>query len=275
MARTIIGALLALVAIVEILLPGYPLYHTGWFNVGIVALMMLFAWRAPARALAPVFGIAIVVFATVASGLLGPDDQVVVAAPGESVQIGSAGTLQFPLDTNAAAVSGRVYRGAFALESIPRTVVRVEARDARGGRLTITQPTGDAFLSPVLLMRATQTIGGFSLPFDSFAVPAVRRMVKAVLFSPKDSARMPTLAPGWNVLFDVQDDKERQVPQGIGVVPDGAGRSIAGLQLHASVLAYPGVRVMSVPDWRAVVGGLALSIVGIFLPRFLTKPTPP
>ena len=271
MARAILGTLLALVAIAEIFFPGASVYHAGWFNVAIVALMVLFAWRAPARLLATVFGIAIVVFATIASGLLGPDDQVIVASPGESVQLGAAGTLQFPLDTDMAAVRGRVYRGAFALESIPRTVVRVEASDSRGARLTITQPTGEAFLSPVLLMRSTQEIGGFTLPFDSFAVPAMHRAVKAVLFGPKDSARMATLAPGWNVLFDLQDDNERQIPQGIGVVPDGATRTIAGLQLHVAVVQYPGVRVMSIPDWRAVAGGLLLALAGILAPRFLTK----
>ena len=71
-------------------------------------------------------------------------------------------------------------REASSCARMPRNVVYVEARDPRGNRLTITQPTGTVFLSPVLLMQHRQTIAGMDLPFDSFNVPAARRVVKAV-----------------------------------------------------------------------------------------------
>lgn len=271
-ARTIIGIAIAVIAMVEITLPGKALYHNGWFNVAIVTLVVLLLWRASAREIAPAVGVAIVALATIASGLLGPDNQTIFAAPGQQVNLGAAGDLAFPASIETPAVRGRAYRAAFALEPVPHTIVHVEASDARGGGLTITQPTGDAFLSPYLLMRATQTIGEMTLPFDSFAVPALHRQIKAVLFSPDDSAHMPSLAPGWNVLFDVQDDREQQVPGGIGVIADGQRRLLGGVTLEASVAKYPGVIVMSVPDIRFVALGLLIALGGLLVPRILTRP---
>ena len=78
------------------------------------------------------------------------------------------------------------------VQEIPRTVVAVKAFDARGNHLTITQPQGAVFLSPVLMMQHEQTISGLRVPFDSFNVPAAQRVVKALLFSPAEAAVMFT-----------------------------------------------------------------------------------
>src|ERR1700739_2462752 len=72
MARIAIAAGRSALAIVEIIVPGNPLYHAGWFNVSIAALMMLLLWRVQGRAIVPAVGVAIVAFGTWASGLLGP-----------------------------------------------------------------------------------------------------------------------------------------------------------------------------------------------------------
>ncbi len=274
-ANFIIGGALVLVALIELAFPGNPLYHYGWLNALLAALLVVLLVRTRAAIIASVFGVAIVAFATVASGLLGPDDQLVVASPGESVRLDALGeSLAFPSDFNASPISGRVYRGAFVLEPVPRTVVRLEARDAHGGTLTITQPTGEAFLSPVLLMRSKQTIDGLTLPYDSFAVPALHRQIKAVLFDPADASRMSSLAPGYSVLFDLQDDAQRQVPGGIGVAHDGETKNFGNLQLRPTVLQYPGVRVISVPDVRAVLAGSLIAIAGLISAVLLTKRRP-
>jgi hypothetical protein len=273
--KFLIGGALLLVASFELAFPGSPLYHYGWFNVLLAGMLVVLLMRTRGHAIVPAFGVAIVTFATIASGLLGPDEQVIVASPGESVRLDALGeNLVFPLDVNVSPISGRVYRGAFVLEPVPRTVVRLEARDARGGTLTITQPTGEAFLSPVLLMRTKQTIDGFSLPFDSFAVPSLHRQIKAVLFDPADAIRMSSLAPGYSVLFDLQDDAERQVPGGIGVAHNGETRSFGNLRLRPTVLQYPGVRVIAIPDVRAVIAGSLIAIGGLTAAFLLTKRRP-
>ena len=271
-ANVIIGGALVLAAFIELAFPGNPTYHAGWLNVLFAVALIVLLLRTRGKMIAPVFGVAIVAFATIVSGLLGPDDQLIVASPGESVRIDALGeTLAFPLDVSAAPISGRTYRGAFVLEPVPRTVVRIEALDARGGTLTITQPTGEAFLSPVLLMREKQTISGLTLPYDSFAVPALHRQVKAVLFDPAESLRMSTLSPGYNVLFDLQDDAERQVRGGIGVAHDGETKRFGNLQLRPTVLTYAGVRVIAVPDARAVAAGTLIAVGGFVAAFLLTK----
>jgi len=71
--------------------------------------------------------------------------------------------------------------------------VAVSAANGRGERLTVTQPSGAAFLSPVLLMEQTQSIAGMDVRYDSFAVPAVNRLVRAVLFNPQQAAQLHNL----------------------------------------------------------------------------------
>lgn len=277
----------------ELLLPGAPVYHSGWYNVALAALAIVViadGRKAFKNALRPRtrLAVAAVTFGAVASGIAGianglfaPDDRDVVGAPGERVRVEALGTLAFPLVTPGSATPGvelerplrtalaigarRRYAGTFALRTTPRDVVYVEARDLRGDRLTITQPEGTVFLSPVLLMQNRQTIAGMDVPFDSFNVPAARRVVKAILFSPAQAAVLARDAiPGQGaVLFAVDDENDRPLPRGIALSAGGGTVRAANLQLRAAIASYPQVEVVSTPNLTVVAIGTLLVIGGL------------
>src|SRR5579871_4008739 len=97
----------------EIVFPGRGAYHTGWYNVALIALAILtlaavrrrFRAAATPRARAAVvaltFGTVVVAVAGVASGLLGPDNQTIVGAPGQRIRVESLGVLSFPFADSA------------------------------------------------------------------------------------------------------------------------------------------------------------------------------
>ncbi|HEX8805648.1 MAG TPA: hypothetical protein VF741_01820, partial [Candidatus Aquilonibacter sp.] len=205
-ASAFAAALVVFGVAAQILVPSRTLFHTGWYNVALAALAV---WAIVGLRRMPLvaFGVAVIAFAGIASGLLGPDPRTVIGAPGTSVRVDEAGgALVFPLvqadastvmlerGSSAAPIGDRRFTATALLRSVPRSVVAINAFDRRGAHLTITQPTGSAFLSPVLLMENTQNIDGLDLPFDSFAVPAAHRIVRAVLFSQAQAASMPALA---------------------------------------------------------------------------------
>lgn len=280
------AAAVAAVAI-QIVLPGQGVYHAGWYNVALSAIVVgtviagrrelrrVKAPRARWATIAIVFGTAIVGFAGMLSGLFAPDNQTFVGAPGQRIRVASLGTLAFPLASlGATATSVSLERplhgkvevgerpsdaGSFILRSVQRSVVWVEARDPRGNRLTVTQPTGAVFLSPVLLMEHRQTIEGMDLPFDSFTVPAARRVVKTVLFSSAQAAALShgPAASGAAVLFAVDDENERPLPNAIALSADGKAVAIGSLSLRGVVAQYPAVEVVAAPNLVAtILGGL-------------------
>lgn len=290
------AALLVIVAVVvEIALPGRDLYHTGWYNVGLGALVIytIVASRSPLRAartmrirlaiIAIVVGAASTGVAGVVSGLLGPDNQRVVGAPGQLVRVEGLGVLSFPLveaeaDRDAAVAlerplhapltvaAGRHDAGNFILRAEPRDVAYVEAWDVRGNHLTVTQPLGAVFLSPVLLMEHRQTIAGLDLPYDSFSVPAARRVVKVVLFTPAQAAmfshglsRLGEAA----VLFAVDDENDRLLPHGIALSAGGRSVVAGGLRLRGAVTSYPAVEVVSAPNLVVTAVGALLVLGGL------------
>jgi len=279
-------------AATDILLPGRALYHDGWFCVSIaaVAIFAIFSARRAVRRggsaaaiVAVAFGAAIAGFAVVASGLLAPDDRTVVGAPGTDVRVDDlGGSLVFPFaqaSPRSDVVLARTghaplpvglnhrYVSAFVLREIPRIVLFVQARDARGGNLTITQPNGVAFLSPVLLMQQHQPIPGTGLdvPYDAFAVPAAHRLVKAVLFSPEQAATMPGLAgiASYAVLFDATDEDDRSLPNGFGVAPAGRAVRVGGISLTGRAIVFPAVEIDAIPSLPAVALGAALVFGGL------------
>jgi hypothetical protein len=295
--RAFVAAALAAGAlvIVQIVVPGRVVYHAGWYNVALSALVVITlvaarrrfraqrTLRARAAVLAILFGVAVAGLAGVVSGLLAPDNQTVIGAPGQRIRIEALGTLSFPLASAASgalapvtlerplrwstAIGQRPHdAGNFILREIPREVVYVEARDSRGNRLTITQPSGSAFLSPVLLMENRQTIAGISLPFDSFNVPAQRRIVKAVLF---DAAQAAMLLHGGAqigepaVLFAVDDEDERPLPHAIALSAPGHAVRAGGLLLRALVGSYPAVEVVAAPNFLAAMLGSLFVLGGI------------
>jgi hypothetical protein len=279
----------------EIALPGRPLYHTGWCNVALIALVAVsvaagrryfHAARSPRARfaiLALVAGTAIAGLAGVASGLLAPDNQTFVAAPGARVRVEALGVLSFPLAGGEAPVTASVTlerprhapieigerprdMGNFILHTFARDVVYVEARDLRGSRLTVTQPTGSAFLSPVLLMEHRQRIAGIDLPYDSFNVPAARRIVKAVMFTSAQAAML--LRGGAQigepaVLFAVDDENERPLPHAIALSAGGRAVRVGGLSLRAAVARYPAVEVVAAPNLVAAALGTLLVLAGL------------
>jgi hypothetical protein len=295
------SALIVVAAVAaEVVFPGRDLYHAGWFNVALLAIACAGALaarrqfartpdvRARAAIAAVACGAAVAALAGAASGLLAPENRTVVAAPGARVALDDfGGALEFPAVENGAGngagFAGAVLlqrpgrrplpvgeggrnAGSFILHTVPRQVVYVEARDARGGRLTITQPSGSSFLSPVLLMQQTQSIAGFDLPFDSFAVPAAHRDVRAVLFNAQQAATLRPMAgnaPAPAVLFAVDDENDRPLPRGIELARDGSTVAVGGLLLHAAVLAYPAVEIVAAPALPAVVAGAVLVLGGL------------
>jgi hypothetical protein len=278
-SAAIASALVVIGVAAQILVPGRAMYHTGWYNVGLAALAV-FAILGLRRRLIVAFGVAIIAFAGIASGLLGPDPRTVIGAPGASVRVDEAGgTLVFPLaqaDTSsvmlergpsAQPIGDRRFTATALLRRAPRSVVAIEAFDQRDAHLTITQPTGSAFLSPVLLMENTQNIDGLDLPFDSFAVPAAHRIVRAVLFSQTQAASMPALASAHApvVLFELEDDTGVSIPHGIGIARDGDSVVLAGLRLHPTVLTYPAIEVISIPDLDVVAAGALAILIGLIL----------
>lgn len=267
--------------------PGSAVYHTGWYNALDIALFVLAAWQLrslqkshsaafPALA-AAAFGGAIVVFSGAASGLMGPDTHVVIGAPGASVRDDEVGgSFIFPLQGTAVALqrgrssatvgaSGRRYTGGFVLWEQPRTVLNVDAADARGNHLTITQPTNASFLSPVLLLQQRTTIDGMDVSFDSFSVPAAQRNVKAVFFTPEQAAQLRTNPPIVGqaaILFAVANSRDDVLKGGIGIAASGVRKSLAGLQLTASAGSFPAVVVASAPYWPVLALGMLVIIVG-------------
>jgi hypothetical protein len=298
---TFLGAVAVTVVLAvaaEIALPGRDIYHAGWFNVSLVASAAIagvlarsqFARSRSNRArigvVAIAFGAAVAGIAGATSGLLAPDGRTIVEAPGQTVRVDDlGGSLEFPLaeaETATSVSAGAVVLvrsnhrslsigdrsrniGTFVLRTLPRDVAYVEARDSRGGRLTITQPTGSSFLSPVLLMQQRQTIAGLNVPFDSFAVPAAHRLVKAVLFTAQEADMMRGMDGGTGpaVLFAVDDENDRPLPHAIAAARSGATIGVGDLLLRALVFSYPAVEIVAVPSLTAVVTGALLVFGGL------------
>ncbi|MGA7201076.1 MAG: hypothetical protein WBX26_04550 [Candidatus Cybelea sp.] len=280
--------------VVEIWLPGRPAYHAGWYNVALTALAIVVVvngrkqWKARTRTsrlaiLAVAFGAAAAGLAGVTNGLFAPDNRDIVGAPGERVRVEELGILSFPLagEDRTAPVVVTLERalhapleigarartaGSFILRAVPRDVVDVEVRDLLGNRLTVTQPNGGVFLSPVLLMQARQTIDGMDLPFDSFNVPAARRVVKAILFNAAEAAVVlhdPGAVGQPAVLFAVDDESERPLPHAIALSAGGAAVHAGDLWLRGEVTSYPTIEVISIPNIAVVTIGTLLVLGGV------------
>lgn len=307
MSFVIVCAAVVVAAIVEIAIPGAGVYHAGWFNVALLAAGATAVALARTRLgransvrrfaiVALASGTCVAALACVANGLLAPDNRTVVGAPGQSVRVDElGGRVAFPpadaladaTTTTRDVVLERTGRsvvpigehgrnvGTFVLRPAPRDVVFVEARDVRGNRLTVTQPSGTAFLSPVLLMQQRQTIAGFNVPVDSFAVPAAHRLVRVVLFTPQEAAMLHGLEGGIGpaILFAVDDENDHPLPHAIDAARSAVRVGLGGLQLRGIAFSYPAVEVIAVPSLPAaivssilVLGGLAIYAMGARTP---------
>jgi len=292
----------------EIIVPGKAIYHSGWYNTLLVAVVVIagmlvrpaLAGRSRLRrwgVACIASAVAIAGFAGVASGLLGPENHEVIGAPDSRVPAADfGGTLAFPSLHSDGNIVGDVvllhgsqetsigdwhYVGASILRLRPRSVIMVEAGPARGGSLTITQPAGNtAFLSPVLLMKKTQTLPGMNLPFDTFALPAVHRIVRVVYFSAREVATERALGraafqsmTGAAVLFALEDETGQDLPGGFRLAASAQPVVVGGLRLRGTVLQFPAVEIVAAPSFLAIVLAALLAIAGcVFLVRGAREP---
>jgi hypothetical protein len=115
------------------------------------------------------------------------------------------------------------------------------------------------------LMQHRQTIAGMDLPFDSFNVPAARRVVKAVMFTPAQAAML--LRNGARlgepaVLFAVDDENDRPLKNGIGLSAGGRPMRAGGLILRGYVADYPALEAVAIPNIFATAFGTLLVLGG-------------
>lgn len=240
-----------------------------------------------ARLVIAMIGALVIVAAGIASGLLGPDTELVVRAPGTVAPLPDVGAAAFfPVADTEAIARGdarvalrrrgasaleigpgeRRYVGSAMLELSPQIAAYVEARDARGQRLTITQPTNPAFLSPVLLFTQQVPLAGKLLPADTFATPSLHRQIKAFYFAKgvgQAAVAHGASAGEASVLFAVDDDNGRLIAGGIGFAPAGKLVELGGLRLRATLGTYPALTVSAVPDPLALVSGGLLFFGGV------------
>ncbi len=256
------------------------------------------AGRLGLRALAAVVGALVCIVAGIGSGLFGPDSETFARAPGTTLTLPDSGyAILFPnVDAQALArgdarlalsrggspagdlgPGGRRFLGATALEVQPKPAAYVEARDLQGRHLTITQPQGSAFLSPLLMFSDQIPLEGKMYPSDQFAAPAVRRQVRAVLFNVKDMPAGPHGPPvaaggtskGDALLFAVGDELGRGLPDGIGFAPPGKEIELGGVRLRGTIGTYPALVTSSVPPLVAMwLGGLCFlfGAIACFVP---------
>lgn len=243
-------------------------------------------------------GALVALAAGLASGLLGPDTQVYTRGPGTVLPLPDAGVAAaFPIAGPAQIAAGestidlrgrdhsieplgagsRRIIGSFEFEADRRTAAFVRAADGAGRHMTITQPAGTAFLSPVLLFPGTVRIGQDDLVSDSFSVPALERTIKAIYFPAKTLAltRGHTELGGKDaVLFVIDDPSGKLVNGGIGLATSGGSVHLAGLTVRPALGTYPELIVSSVPVPAAVGLAFVISLIGIGLsvPFFAAVP---
>lgn len=297
-AALAVAVLAIALVLAQDLQPRTGLYHTWQYALALaIALVVVLAYANGARrgtdgpvgkrlawAMA---GAALVAGAGLGSGLLGPDTATVIGTPGTVNPIPALGAAAFFAPADAAAIergsgavtlrrrqAGDVALGGTARrvlgESLvylePRPAAYVEAFDERGAHLTVTQPTNSSFLSPVLLFRERQRIGAVSVPLDTFAAPARKRVVRALYFTPQELAQFQHAAGPLDrarpaLVVTVADDAGRQL--GITLVPSGGEATVAGVRIRATLGSYPALAIAAAPPTWALVGGIALFGLGV------------
>ena len=284
-------AMLAIaLTVIQDVLPARDWYH-GWQYITILAIaivyMVLYAWRVwrqhlpEQRVALAIIGAIVVATAGLLSGLIGPDTVTVVGTPGtvtpvvdlnaaaffpvadaQSVARGDAEVTLRSRGAGAAPIGTHpVPIGLSVVFTQARPAAYIVARDASGNRLTVTQPSNPAFLSPVMLFRQNQDIHGRSFPLDTFAVPALHRVVRVLFFSPADlaafrhDASVPVSAePG--AILSVSDDAGAQ--QGLTMARSGVETAVGGMRITATLGTYPVLQLASAPQPFALIAGSVL-----------------
>jgi hypothetical protein len=284
--------------------PGAAFYHSWQYALALAVALALMAgyaagaWRGHdgpvgRRLVLALAGLAVVDLAGLASGLLGPDTATIVGTPGTVAPIPVLGAAAFfaPADADALArgagsvvlrrrghsaielgVGTRRLLGDSVVSLTPRPALYVEAWDARGAHLTVTQPAGTAFLSPVLQFGTRQRItDALTVPVDGFATPAQHRSFRALYFSPRDLAGFPHRIGDPSrpaVILTVADDAGR--PLGIAL-SQGGRLALGGVTLRLTLGTYPALAIASAPDPVALALGLGAFVLGLIWVAALTR----
>ncbi|MBV8602582.1 MAG: hypothetical protein JO359_13540 [Candidatus Eremiobacteraeota bacterium] len=228
-------------------------------------------------------GALIALAAGLSSGLLGPDTLSVARVPGTVAPLPELGAAAFfsTVDPQALANGNAVvavrrlhhtdivvgrggpkFLGSILLFLDPRPAAYVEATGARG-RLTITQPSGSSFLSPVLLFSERQSIAGEQHPVDAFALPGRGLTVKVVYFFPSQTQRLHARVAGVPALLYDVFETSTQRPLGIGLGTSGEPVDVAAVRLRATVGTYPALVIASAPHPIAFAMGCVLAMLGL------------
>jgi hypothetical protein len=280
------------IVLAQLVYPGLALFHTWQYALAlaIVAWLLISSGTRSGRSFftLALFGALVVVADGIASGLFGPDTASFARAPGTITPLADLGAAAFfsPADTQTIAAGtgsivlrrpnqpelvipsgGRTLLGATMLVAQPMSAAYIEAFDAQGNHLTVTQPTGNSFLSPILLFPERQTLAGSVHPVDGFALPGAKRAVKVVYFAPSEATKLhvpvaPENAGKPALLYDVFDESSTH-SLGIGIAPTGVLTQIGGVRLRATLGRYPQLLVASAPQPYALIFGLGLFVLGL------------
>jgi len=288
LALVAIGATLA-----QDVAPGLDAYHSWQYatGLGFAALLLLAAlWRAlrsgrlgGRRFAFALAGALTVSIGGLASGLLGPDTITVRGTPGTVTPVPDLGVAAFFGQTDAAGIAagtaaitlrsrsaapvdiepGHPIYGSMSVEYlVPAPAAFIDAHDSHGNHLTITQPQGAAFLSPILLFPADQPIHGTTFPIDTFAVPAFARIVRTLYFSPAAEKQFPHANfKGPVVLFSMTGDDGAQA--GISIAESQKPVVVGGITLEATIGTYPRLAVASAPPLAASSIGIAAFLAAL------------
>ena len=295
-AALAVAAIVIALAVAQDIYPQTPLYHTWQYALALaIGLTVALAYAngarrgaggiAGKRAVLAMAGAVVAGVAGLASGLLGPDTASVAGTPGTDVTVpaldaaaffgaadagaiarGSAGVILRRKAGGEIDLSPAAHRvmGESLVYLVPQPAAYVDAYDERGAHLTVTQPTNASFLSPVLLFRQRQRIGELDVPFDTFATPALHRVVRALYFTPRDLAQFnrangDTKEPA--LILSVADDSGK--PLGIKLAAAGQDVTIAGVRVRATLGTYPVLAVAATPPVWALVVSVALFVLGL------------
>lgn len=289
-------ALLAIVlTVAQDVYPARDWYHAWQYTavLGVALVVMaMHAWRAwrglegthGKRVVLALAGAIAVGVAGLLSGLIGPDNVTVFGAPGTVTPVPDLGAAAFfaPVgpatlprgdatvtlrrrDAPPAVIGPRPTPvGLWIAFTQRRPAAYIEVRNERGERLTITQPSNASFLSPVILFRQQQQIHDRTFPLDTFAVPALARIVHVLYFSPADLAAFPhdpatplPTEPG--AILSVTDEAGAQ--QGITMALSGRETNIAGMRITLTLGTYPVLEAASAPQPYVMLAGIVVFLI--------------
>lgn len=229
-------------------------------------------------------GGAVISIAFVAAELLVGPPQRIAGAPGQTFAPPHAAGLEvaFPQVSAADLAQGRFAKSvdviagsrrrslaigqtlrahSFVLRCEDWPAAYVEARSPRAQSETVTQPTGAAFVSPVLQFPNVDSDG---LPVDSFSVPAMHREVRAKYYPGLPSR-------GIDIPFvQLQINEENGGVLYNGVAVNNRPVRQAGVVLTFAIGTYPIVWMTGAPDLLGLCVGALMLAAGII--GFVSSP---